>query len=323
MSVMEISHRTPTFIDIAERAESSLRTLLDINDDYHVLFLQGGATLQFAMVPMNLSKHGDMLEYVHTGHWSKRALIEASRLRDVHVIGTPGDSIDPESTWSRHSRSKYLHITTNETISGLQWKQFPSDNDLPLVADASSDILSRSMDINQFSLLYACAQKNFGPSGLTVVIVRKDLCRDPLDNEPYILNYNYHASQCSMYNTPNTFAWYVSGLVFDWIIEQGGLSVMNTLSENKSTMLYQMIDQSDFYRNQIEPEFRSSVNVVFNLSSPKLEKQFLTLAKEAGFLNLKGHRSVGGIRASLYIGVSIAAVKVLVEFMKDFEQKFG
>lgn len=321
MSVMEISHRSSIFMDIASRAEHSLRKLLGIRDDYHVLFLQGGARLQFTMIPLNLAARGEVVEYVNTGIWSQKALQEAERLRDVKVVASAHDHIPAVATWERYKGAKYLYITTNETISGVQYQEFPLGGDAPLVADASSDILTRPMDVERFGLIYACAQKNFGPAGLTVVIVRKDLCREPLEHESEYLNYTKHAESASMYNTPNTFAWYLAGIMFDWILAQGGVKAMQRQCEAKSRKLYELIDSSGLYRSIIDPSCRSSVSVTFTLTDDTLNQRLLDEAKKVNIHNLKGHRAVGGFRASLYNGVPMKSVDALVEFLADFEQR--
>ncbi|MCY3541164.1 MAG: 3-phosphoserine/phosphohydroxythreonine transaminase [Gammaproteobacteria bacterium] len=319
MSVMEISHRSSTFMDIASRAEHSLRQLLRIGEDYHVLFLQGGARLQFTMIPLNLAEPGEVVEYVDTGIWSQKALKEAERLRDAKTVASAHDHIPAESTWTRYSGSKYLYITSNETISGVQYHDFPSVDSVPLVVDASSDFLTRPMEVERFGLIYACAQKNFGPSGLAIVIVRKNLCREALEQESEYLNYATHAKNTSMFNTPNTFAWYIAGLMFDWISAQGGVKEMQKQSELKSQRLYDLLDGSALYRSVIEPRFRSSVSVTFTLADDSLNGRLLVEAENAGIHHLKGHRAVGGFRASLYNGVPMQAVDALVEFLADFE----
>lgn len=321
MSVMEISHRSHTFIDIASRAEHSLRELLCIGDHYHVLFLQGGARLQFTMIPLNLSASGDLVEYVNTGYWSQKALQEAERIRDAKTVATAIDHIPPEATWKRHDNAKYLYITTNETISGVQYHEFPRSGDEPLVADASSDILTRPIDVDNFGLIFACAQKNFGPAGLTVVIVRKDLCRAPVKDESAYLNYTMHADSGSMYNTPNTFAWYIAGLMFDWILAQGGVKTMYQQCKEKSQKLYDLIDASALYRSMVDSSSRSSVSITFCLADQTLNQHLLDEAEKVNIHNLKGHRAVGGFRASLYNGVPMQSVDALVEFLADFEQR--
>ena len=323
MSVMEISHRSSTFIDIAFRAERTLRELLNVSNHYHVLFLQGGATLQFAMIPLNLAAPGEVVEYVETGIWSRKALREANHLRNARTVACAHDHIPAESTWKRHTGAKYLYITTNETISGVQYHEFPVGGDVPLVADASSDILTRTMNVDRFGLIFACAQKNFGPAGLTIVIVRKELCREPSEQDSVFLNYITHAKSASMYHTPNTFAWYVAGLMFDWIRAQGGVEAMQQQCGVKSQKLYDLIDSSDFYRSTINPNCRSSVSVTFTLADDTLNQRLLDEAKKVDIHNLKGHRMVGGFRASLYNGISMKSVDALVEYLVDFERRMA
>ena len=320
-SVMEISHRSPVFMEIAEKAEASLRQLLNVGDDYHVLFMQGGAKFQFAMVPLNLSDIGDTVEYVETGWWSLQAIEEAQRLRSVHITANSYQSAPEVHEWNRSSGSKYLHLTSNETINGVQYSSFPSDFDVPLVVDMTSDFLTRSIDIDKFGLIYAAAQKNAGPAGITIVIVRKDLCRPRLKGEANYLNYKTHADAGSMYNTPNTFAWYVAGLVFDWTLKAGGVQQMHRRCVKKSSSLYEFIDSSDFYKNTVEKRSRSIVNVPFTLQNQGLTDKFIAQAAERNIVNVKGHRVVGGIRASLYNAVGMEAVNALIDFMKDFEME--
>lgn len=322
-SVVEISHRSPAFMDIAQRAEASLRRLLNVSEDYLVLFLQGGATLQFAMVPLNLSVQGETVEYLDTGLWSQKAISEASYLRNVHVVASSTDSVPDASTWDRTSNSQYLHITSNETISGVQIPDYPLDDGVTLVADMTSDILTRHLDIDKFGLVYAGTQKNMGPSGVSIVIVRKDLCREPRQGEPLYLNYRIHAENDSMYNTPNTFAWYVSGLVFDWLLYEGGVAEMQRRCEEKSRKIYRVINDSSLYFSTVEPAFRSKVNVTFSIRDESLTDKFLTKAAEANIVNIKGHRKVGGFRVSLYNGVTIEAVDALVDFMETFEREIA
>lgn len=320
-SIMEVSHRSPEFIDIAERAERTLRELFAIGEDYWVLFMQGGATLQFALVPLNLSAPGETVEYLHNGSWSAKAIREARRLRKVHIVGESQNSVPPTDSWIRAECSKYLHITSNETISGVQFRDFPTQLNVPLVADMSSDILTRVIDVNQFGLIYASAQKNIGPAGLTVVIVRKDLCRPLEEGESEYLNYRAHAERESMYNTPNTFAWYVAGLVFEWVKDCGGVSEMERRSIEKSSRLYEIIDESGLYTNTIAPEFRSRTNVTFNIGNELLAKEFLSKASLANIKHIRGHRLVGGFRVSLYNAVEWESVSRLIDFMREFERE--
>ncbi|MXW53074.1 MAG: 3-phosphoserine/phosphohydroxythreonine transaminase [Gammaproteobacteria bacterium] len=320
-SVIEVSHRSPEFVDIAERAERTLREILAIGDDYWVLFMQGGATLQFAFVPLNLSRPGETVEYLYNGAWSGKAIREARRLRSVHIVGESQDSVPPPDSWIRAEFSKYLHITSNETISGVQFRKFPEQLDVPLVADMSSDILTRVIDVNQFGLIYASAQKNVGPAGLTVVIVRRDLCRPLEEGGSEYLNYRAHAERESMYNTPNTFAWYVAGLVFDWVKESGGVAEMQRRSIERSGRLYEVIDESNLYTNTIAPEFRSRTNVTFNLEDESLSADFLAQASKANIKHIRGHRLVGGFRISLYNAIECESVSHLINFMQEFERE--
>ncbi len=320
-SIIEVSHRSPEFVEIAERAEQTLRELLAIGDDYWVLFMQGGATLQFALVPLNLSRPGETVEYLYNGAWSGKAIREARRLRRVHIVAESQDGVPPPDSWIRTECSKYLHITSNETISGVQFHKFPGQLDVPLVADMSSDILTREIDVNQFGLIYASAQKNIGPAGLTVVIVRKNLCRTLEEGESEFLNYQAHAERESMYNTPNTFAWYVAGLVLEWVKECGGVAEMQRRSIERSNRLYEVIDESSLYTNTISPEFRSRTNVTFNLEDESLAADFLARALEANIKHIRGHRLVGGFRISLYNAIEWESVSQLIEFMREFERE--
>lgn len=318
-SIVEMSHRSTPFMEIAERSEESLRRLLNISNDYHVLFLQGGPTLQFAMVPLNLAESGDTVEYAVTGYWSRKAHREGSRLRNVHTATESNHTIPDPDTWVRVRNSRFLYFTTNETIEGVQFSQYPSNRSAPLVCDATSDFLTRPMVVDDFGLIFAGAQKNFGPAGLTVVIVRKDLCRTPRDNEAEYLNYAVHAEQNSMYNTPNTFAWYFAGLYFDWLHEQGGVEEMHRRCQAKSKVLYDLIDSSELYKSRVDRAYRSLVNVTFTLPNEQLTQVFLRRASQVNLKNLKGHRAVGGIRASLYNATTIEAVEALAAFMRQFE----
>jgi phosphoserine aminotransferase len=325
-SVMEISHRSKDFIGIAERAETDLRELLRIPENYKVLFLQGGATLQFAMVPMNLLDGKKVADYVNTGHWSKKAMAEAERFMNVHVAATSEDSdfttIPPQSSWQLHPDSAYVHFTPNETIGGLEFQWTPDTGDVPLVADMSSTILSRPIDVSKFGVIYAGAQKNIGPAGVTVVIVREDLLGKTAASAPSLFNYQKQAESGSMMNTAPTFAWYMSGLVFEWLKEQGGLSVMAEINERKAGKLYACIDESDgFYKNQIDSACRSRMNVTFTLAQSELDAVFLQSASEAGLVALKGHRSVGGMRASIYNAMPEKGVDMLVELMINFQRR--
>ena len=326
MSVMEISHRSKAFLAVASEAEKDLRELLAIPAHYKVLFLQGGATLQFAAIPLNLAPAGATLDYVNTGAWSAKAIAEARRHANVNVIADGKASeyfaIPPEASWTPTPGAAYLHYTPNETISGVEFHFIPTGT-APLVADVSSTILSRPLDIERFGLLYAGAQKNIGPSGLTVVIVREDLIGRARAGLPAVLDYQAVAAEGSMLNTPPTFAWYLSGLVFRWIKRQGGVAAMAARNRAKAELLYGYIDDSGWYSNPIEKRSRSWMNVPFRLGKPGLEAQFTRDAAAAGLTNLDGHRSVGGMRASLYNAMPLEGVEALVAFMRDFAQRHG
>jgi phosphoserine aminotransferase len=326
-SVMEISHRSKAFIGVAERAEADVRELLGIGTNYRVLFMQGGATGQFSAIPMNLATEGATVDYVNTGSWSKKALGEARRYCRVNVAADGAssgyNSIPPESTWRRSAGAAYFHYTPNETIGGVEFHFVPDVRDVPLVADMSSTLLSRPIEVSRFGLIYAGAQKNMGPSGLTLVIVRDDLIGRARPGTPLVFDYKAMADEGSMLNTPPTFAWYIAGLVFDWLKRQGGLARMAEINQAKARKLYEAIDASGFYRNPVSKDCRSWMNVTFTLARPELEPQFLAEAQTAGLTNLKGHRSVGGMRASLYNAMPLAGVSALVEFMQEFERTNG
>ena len=325
-SVMELSHRSPEFVGIAERAEASLRRLLGIGDDYAVLFQQGGASQQFASVPLNLSRADDTVDQVVTGQWSKKALAEGKRLANVNVASSSESSnfttIAPQSDWSTTPDAAYLHYCPNETIGGLEFAFVPK-SDVPLIADMSSTILSRPIDVDQFGVIYAGAQKNIGPAGLCIVIVRRDLLGRARENIPSMLNWKIAAENDSMYNTPPTFGIYLAGLVFEWLESLGGLDAMYAINKRKAQTLYKVIDDSEFYANPVDPLCRSLMNVPFTLADATLDKAFLEQAEEAQLLNLKGHRSVGGMRASIYNAVEQASVDALCEFMHRFEKENG
>ena len=325
LSIMEMSHRDNVFVEIAEQAEKDLRDLMGISDDYAVLFLQGGASSQFAMVPMNLLGEGQTADYINTGQWSKKAIKEAGRYGKINVAASSEDTnfstVPPQDSWNLSDNPAYVHYCPNETIGGLEYSFVPAVGDTPLVADMSSTILSRPVDVNQYGLIYAGAQKNIGPAGLTLVIVRKDLLGKASSSVPAMLNYQIHADNGSMYNTPPTYAWYLSGLVFSWLKKQGGVGNMGEINQRKAEKLYGFIDDSAFYSNPVEVISRSRMNVPFVLADDRLDKQFLAEADAAGLLNLKGHRSVGGMRASIYNAVPEAAVDALIAFMAEFERK--
>lgn len=325
-SVMEVSHRSAEFIAVAQGAEATLRRLLDISDDYAVLFLQGGASMQFAAVPLNLSEPGQTVDQVVTGQWSKKALEEGRRFADVRVAASSADQdffvVPVQERWQTHPDAAYLHYCPNETIGGLEFAFIP-DVSVPLIADMSSTILSRPIDVNRYGVIYAGAQKNIGPAGLCLAIVRRDLLGRCREGTPAMLNWQIAADNDSMYNTPPTFAIYLAGLVFEWLEELGGLGEMAAINQSKAAMLYRTIDESGFYHNPIERQSRSLMNVPFTLADDKLDSTFLAEAEAADLLNLKGHRSVGGMRASLYNAVEQSSVEALCVFMKDFERRYG
>jgi len=326
-SVMEVSHRSPEFIEVAERAERDLRDLLSIPDNYKVLFLQGGATGQFSAVPWNLLGAGQKkADFIHSGAWAKKAMDEAGRYCEVNVVASSEDrnfsyAPGPDS-WRQTPDAAYFHYVPNETIGGVEFNYVPEVS-CPLVADMSSNILSQPIEVEKFGVIFAGAQKNIGPSGIAVAIVRDDLLDRALPEIPRSLSWKVAADAGSMDNTPPTFAWYLSGLVFQWLKAQGGLEAMAELNHRKAAMLYEFIDGSGFYSCPVEKASRSRMNVPFVLADERLDGEFLRQAEEAGLLNLKGHRSVGGMRASLYNAVPLEAVEALVAFMADFERRSG
>lgn len=324
-SIMELSHRSPEFVGVMERAEATLRRLMGIDDDYAVLFVQGGASLQFAAVALNLASATDSADYVVTGQWSKKALAEGKRLVDARLVAsseeTKYSTVPAQCDWSELSGA-YLHYCPNETIGGVEFGWIP-DVEAPLVADMSSTILSRPIDVSRFGVIYAGAQKNIGPAGVALVIVRKDLLGRARSDCPAMLNWQTAADNDSMYNTPPTFSVYLAGLVFEWLEAQGGLSGMEAINRRKAERLYGLIDGSDFYANPVELPSRSLMNVPFTLADAALDKTFLAESEAAGLLNLKGHRSVGGMRASIYNAVDESSVAALCDFMADFEQRHG
>ncbi|MDP7554105.1 MAG: 3-phosphoserine/phosphohydroxythreonine transaminase [Candidatus Thioglobus sp.] len=325
-SVMEISHRGFDFMELAQRSEKDLRELMHIPDNYKVLFLQGGASAQFSMVPANLLRGKTKANYTHTGHWSKKAIAEGRRYCDVNICTDSSTNkytdIEDFSDWNIDPDGAYLHYTPNETIAGLEFDYTP-ELDMPLVADMSSTILSREIDVSKYGVIYAGAQKNIGPAGLTVVIVREDLIGQVVDSQPALFDYSIQANNDSMYNTPATFSWYVAGCVFEWIKEQGGLSSMAKINQTKAQTLYRAIDNSDFYSNPVASKYRSWMNVPFLLADDKLNGLFLERSADANLLTLKGHRSVGGMRASIYNAMPQEGVDALVDFMNNFEKDYG
>jgi phosphoserine aminotransferase len=327
MSVMEISHRSKAFIGVAEEAESVLRELLAIPANYKVLFLQGGATGQFSAIPLNLTTADSTVDYVNTGAWSKKAIGEAKRLAKVNVAAdesaTSYCSVPVEGALQLTPGAAYVHYTPNETIGGVEFPYVPGTNGVPLVADMSSTILSRPIDVSKFALIYAGAQKNIGPSGLCVVIVRDDLLGKARPGTPSVWDFKAMADEGSMLNTPPTFGWYFAGLVFKWLKSHGGLAAVGERNRAKAELLYKTIDESGFYRNPVTKNARSWMNVPFTLAKPELDKTFLSEAHAAGLTNLEGHRSVGGMRASLYNAMSLEGVQALTAFMKEFQRRHG
>ena len=326
MSVMEVSHRGKDFVELAARAEATLRELLNVPDDYSVLFPQGGATMQMAMAPLNLTGPGDTADYVVTGSWGKKAAGEAKKFCNVNVVADASDKnftyIPEESSWQRSNNASYLHYTPNETIAGVEFHFVPG-GDVPLVADMSSNILSRPIDVSRFGAIYAGAQKNIGPAGITLVIVRNDLLDRARPDNAHLMTWKSYAESDSMTNTPPTFAWYVADLVFQWLKKQGGVEAMSEVNGRKSSKLYAAIDDSDFYTNPVALDSRSRMNVPFILADASLDGKFLKESAAADLVNLKGHRSVGGMRASIYNAVSEEAVDTLIAFMAEFEKVNG
>ncbi len=327
MSVMEMSHRGKEFVSIAEQAEADLRELMAVPDNYQVLFLQGGASSQFAMVPLNLLQGKGSADYIHTGAWSKKAIAEAKKFCEVNIAGSGEASgfttIPAQDELNLNPDAAYLHFTPNETIGGVEFPYLPDAGDVPLVADMSSNILSRPVDVSKYGIIYAGAQKNIGPAGLTVVIIRDDLIGHAAAKTPAMFDYGTLAGAGSMYNTPPTYAWYLAGLVFQMLKRKGGLAAMAETNQRKAKALYDAIDGSDFYANPVDTGCRSLMNVPFTLANAELDATFLAEAKEAGLVTLKGHRSVGGMRASIYNAMPEEGVQALIDFMADFEKRNG
>ena len=327
MSVMEMSHRGKEFIEIAATAERDFRELLKVPANYKVLFLQGGATLHFAAVPMNLLRGKKSADYVYTGEWGKKAIKEANRFCEVNVAASSEGknfTFAPEqASWQLDPKAAYVHYTSNETIGGVEFHWIPDTKGVPLVADASSHILSRPLDVSKFGLIYAGAQKNIGPAGLVIVVVREDLLGRAMEGTPTVLDYKVQADADSMSNTPATYAWYIAGLVFQWLKKQGGLEAMEKKNIEKSKLLYDYLDASAFFKNPVRKSDRSRMNIPFALADPKLDGEFLKGAEARGMMQLKGHRAVGGMRASIYNAMPIEGVKALVDYMREFEAKRG
>jgi phosphoserine aminotransferase len=327
MSVMEISHRSKTFDEIIQGAETGLRDLLNIPKDYQILFLQGGASLQFAMVPMNFLSLDSSADYVVTGSWGKKAVKEAQKYGTVDLAANLADGgftrVPGQDELQLNPSAAYVHITSNETIEGVEWKHEPEVGEVPLVSDASSNILSRPIPIEKYGIIYAGAQKNMGPSGVTLVIIREDLLPRVPEGLATMLDYRTHVKDKSLHNTPNTWGIYIINLVCKWLKDKGGLTAMHQENEAKAKLIYDAIDATDFYRGHADPDSRSIMNVTFRLPSEDLEKKFASEATAAKLDGLKGHRSVGGIRASIYNAFPREGCEALVEFMKEFEQKNG
>ena len=326
MSVMEISHRSAAFDEVADNTEACLRRLLSISDDYAVLFLAGGATTQFSQVPLNLAHPDRPGAYIVDGSWSKKAFATAQRLGLAQLAASSEDtgfrSIPGQNEWNLEGNNAYLHYVSNETISGVQFRH-PPECAMPLVTDMSSDILSRSVDVEKFGVIYAGAQKNIGQAGITLVIARKDLLQDLPSTVPDLQSWKVQHKQGSRLNTPPTFAWYMAGLVFEWIEAKGGVEHMAELNQQKSDTFYQFLDQSAFYQNDIPATFRSHMNIPFQIVDESLHGRFISEAEAAGLSSLKGHRSVGGMRASIYNAMPIEGIEALISFMKEFESKAG
>ena len=330
LSIMEMSHRSSDYVAITQKAETQLRSLMDIPDNYKVLFLQGGASLQFSAIPLNLL-NGGRADYLTTGAWSGKAIKEAERyaalgLGEINLVATgKGDNftdVPAQNEWNISGDAAYFHYCANETIHGLQIFE-PPQVDAPIIVDMSSCILSQPIDVSKFGMIYAGAQKNIGPAGLVIVIIREDLLGRASDWCPMLLNYEHQADKESMSNTPATYSWYLAGLVFDWLEEQGGVAAIGKINQQKATLLYDTIDNSAFYNNPVAPKHRSIMNVPFTLIDSSLDKVFLEESEKAGLLNLKGHRDVGGMRASIYNAVPLEWVQLLVDFMQDFEKKYA
>jgi phosphoserine aminotransferase len=327
MSVMEMSHRGKEFISIADKAEADLRTLLAIPGDYKVLFLQGGAIAENAIVPMNLLAGRDTADYVNTGEWSKKSIKEAKKYCNVHISASSEDQdftyVPAQSAWKHSGNPAYVHVCTNETIAGVEYPWTPDTGSIPLVADMSSHILSRPVDVAKYGVIYGGAQKNMGPAGLTLVIVREDLLDRALPITPSAFHWKEQAAADSMLNTPPTYAIYIAGLVFEWLLAQGGLAAIEQKNIAKAALIYDYLDQSSFYRSAVQRSDRSRMNVTFRLADEAQDEAFVKGAAQRGMVQLKGHRAVGGVRASIYNAMPLAGVQALVAYMREFEQRHG
>ena len=326
-STLELAHRSEHFAGILSRAKADLRTLLAVPESHRILFLHGGATPHFAMVPLNLAREGQTADYIHTGYWSDKAMAEAAGLVNVRIAASAAtsefDRVPERAGWSLDPDAAYVHICANETIGGVEFAEYPDTGDVPLVADMSSCILSRPLDVSKFGLIYAGAQKNIGPAGLAVIIIRDDLLSRVRPGVPSVMNYARHVEWDSMYNTPATYLIWVAGLVFEHLLKEGGLVEMARRNAAKSQLVYDALNASRLYTNRIQTASRSRMNVPFFLREPRLETRFLDGARRRGLLNLKGHRAVGGARASLYNAMPLEGVQALVEYMTEFERKNG
>lgn len=326
MSVMEMSHRSKEYMGVAHKMEADLREVMAIPDNYKVIFTHGGASLQFAAIPMNLAEQNDTVDYLNTGVWSTKAIKEASRYTNVNVVAGGEQSNPTEvpamSEWKFSSDAKYIHICVNETITGLELKDEHLETVFaqgkPVIADMSSNIMCREIDVSKYAMIYAGAQKNIGPAGLAIIIVREDFLGNARSDTPTLMNWDVYAKNESMFNTPATYAWYLAGLVFDWIKTTGGVKHLENVNKRKATKLYEYIDSEEFYSNSIKPNERSWMNVTFNLKNNELDALFLEQSKDAGLLSLKGHKAFGGMRASIYNAMPEAGVDALIEFMRKF-----
>ncbi|MGK0298039.1 MAG: phosphoserine aminotransferase [Gammaproteobacteria bacterium] len=327
ISVIEMSHRSKGFLSIVEQAEIDLREILSIPDNYKILYVPGGATAMMSMVPLNLLANGETGDYLVTGSWSKKAYKEAKRLANTNLVADSGEdnyfTIPDPASWKISNNSAYLYYTDNETITGVEFVNIPQAGDVPLVCDMTSNFLSRPFDVSLYGIAFASAQKNFGPAGLACVVIREDLIGKAGPKTPFLCDFKIYSDNDSMFNTPPTFSWYMAGLIYKWIKQQGGLGIMDQLAKAKSEKLYNEIDGSEIYSNPIQVNFRSRMNVPFILKDDELDKIFLSEAKEHDLIELKGHRSVGGMRASIYNGMPMEGIDALVDFMRDFEKRYG
>lgn len=322
MSVMEMSHRSKEYMSLAHKMEADLRDIMDIPDNYKVLFTHGGASLQFSAIPLNLTRQSDRVDYFNTGIWSAKAIAEAKRYVDVNVVCESAINIPDEALWNLSDDAKYVHLCQNETITGVEFQTLPKTDKI-IVADYSSTILSRPIKVSGYGVIYAGAQKNIGPAGLAIVIVREDLIGHARSDTPKLLNWETYVNNKSMFNTPATFSWYLAGLVFEWIKDLGGVVALAEINQRKSQKLYDLFDASNLYYNEIDPSARSWMNVSFKFTNTDLEPAFLEESKSAGLLSLKGHKSYGGMRASIYNAMPEEGVDALIDFLKSFEFKYG